>query len=142
MLFDNLKAEEQEEYQAIPEYQIMTGFYFDWNAGQHAMPNGTPEEVTGEEAVKAWIRQCVHTRRGKYPAYPADYGTTLIDSIGKRIPKGYELAEFRREMEESAKYCPAIASISDVYYDGKEIQMTVSLREGGEIKEVLNIGPT
>lgn len=141
MLFDK-KTEETEEYPESSEYAIGTGFFFDWDTDTHDIVNGTPAEVTGEDAVKAWLRQCIHTRRGVYAAYPADYGTTLLDNIGKKFPRGFEMSELRRELLESAKYCPAIQSISGMVYDRGVITCTVTLQDGYEMKEVIHIGPT
>ena len=63
MLFEPLPATEEEK--KIPETAVMTGFRFDYKRNAYVINAGTPEEVTGVEAVKAWIELVVRTAIGR-----------------------------------------------------------------------------
>lgn len=115
------------------------GFPFDWTSYTYDMGEGTPAEVTGLEAVKAWLEQVVRTRRGRYAIYPEDYGTGAPDLIGRKLPRGYGLSELQRELQESAAYCPTIADVTGVEYDGRAVTCTVTLNN--DTTEVITIEP-
>lgn len=141
MLFDAEDARE-ETYTGLPETAVMAGFKFDWKENRFVMAAGTPEEVTGTEAVKAWLELVIRTRWGRYAIYPADFGAPVQELMGRKYPKGFDLSELRRQLSETAKYLPAIREISDVTYDGETIQCTVLLEtETGETQEVIDIEP-
>ena len=141
MLFD-AKAVQEETYTGLPETAVMAGFRFDWASNCFVMAAGTPEEVTGTEAVKTWLELVIRIRRGRYAIYPEDFGAPVQDLMGHKYPKGFDLSELRRQLSETAKYLPAIREISDVTYDGDTIQCTVLLEtEAGETQEVIDIEP-
>lgn len=128
--------------QARPEAQLGAAFRFDWDNHCYFMASGSPEEVTETEAVKEWIRQVLRTRRGRYGIYHADFGAPAQDLIGRRIPKGFDLSELRRQLSESAVYNPAIREIGTMAYDGRTITCTVTLETAdGETQEVIEIEP-
>lgn len=141
MLFDPVPTAE-ETFAAKSETAITAGFVFDWDNGCYLMEAGSPVEVTGVEAVKEWLQQVIRTRRGRYAIYPADYGCMAQKLMGRKLPKGLDLSEFRRELAESAAYCPAIREISSMTYDGKTISCTVTLEtETGVTQEVIDVEP-
>lgn len=141
MLFDAEPVQE-ETYTGLPETAVMVGFRFDWKENRFMMAAGTPVEVTGTEAVKAWLELVIRIRRGRYAIYPADFGAPVQELMGHRYPKGFDLSELRRQLSETAKQLPAIREISDVTYDGDTIQCTVLLEtEAGETQEVIEIEP-
>lgn len=143
MLFEPLPVTEEE--QKIPETSVMTGFRFDYKQNAYVINAGTPEEVTGVEAVKAWIELVVHTARGRYAIYPSDFGARAQDLIGKKIPsppKGLDLSELRRQLLESSKHLKAIREISRMTYEDSAIHCTVELEtEVGFAQEVIVIEP-
>lgn len=144
MLFEPIKQTD-ETYESLPDTAVMTGFRFDYSRNAYVINAGTPEEVTGVEAVKAWLELVVRTARGRYAIYPADFGARAQDLIGKKIPsppKGLDLSELRRHLVESARYLPAIQEISQMTYDGGKIHCTVTLEtEAGRTQEVIDIEP-
>lgn len=62
--------------------------------------------------------------------------------VGQKYPKGFLLSELRRQLAESAAYCPAIQDVGDLKQEGDTITGTVSLTtRSGERQEVFHFGP-
>ena len=112
---------------------------FDWAAETYNMERGTPAEVNGIEAVKAWLNLALRTPQGRYAIYPSDFGASLYDALGKKLPRGAVLSEIRRQLSESARYCPTIEDISQVVWDGQSITCTITLTNN--TTEVVTIEP-
>ena len=141
MLFDKNETVETETAQGS-DAVVMAGFRFDYKTNSYVMEAGTPVEVTGKEAVKAWLEQVIRTAQGRYDIYPSDFGARLQDLVGRKAPKGFDLSEFNRQLRETARYLPAIQDISRADYDGETIQCTVTLASStGETTEVITIEP-
>lgn len=144
MLFELIQSTD-DTYEGLPDTAVMTGFWFDYKRNAYVIDAGTPEEVTGVEAVKAWLELVVRTARGRYAIYPSNFGARAQDLIGKKIPsppKGLNLSELRRHLVESSRYLPAIQEISRMTYDGEKIHCTVILdTEAGRTQEVIDIEP-
>ena len=70
MLFDKETAATTGQA-ARPEAVLGTGFWFDWTEQHYLMDAGSPVEVTGTGALKAWVNLVVRTKRDRYPIYRA-----------------------------------------------------------------------
>ena len=99
--------------------------------------DGSPVMVNKTEAAKEWINLVVRTRQGRYPIYAVDFGGDAMDIIGKKLPKGFNLSEFKRKMIESIKYNPGIDDAEGFTYDGEYIRFTCLLADG--TKEVTEV---
>ena len=141
MLFDSVpQLAASESDTTRPETVMGRGLLFDWEAGRYVMVNGSPQEVTGAEAVKAWINYVVRTRVGRYAVHPTDFGCSALELIGRKIPRGYALSELRRELLSSAGYCRGIREITELIYDGETITCQVTLADGNLVEEVITVG--
>lgn len=105
---------------------VLAGFSFDWQRKQYIMDGGTPQEVTGTAAIEAWLELVVRTAQGRYGIYPEDFGARLQALVGKKLPRGMELSEFTRQLQDSIRYLPAIQEVSRATYDGAAIHCTVT----------------
>lgn len=114
-------------------------FGFNWESETYSMDYGTPVGVNGVEAVKAWLQLVLRTTQGRYAIYPSDFGASLYNVMGKKLPKGAVLSEIRRQLKESMKYCPTIEDIGQVVWDGEAITCTVTLTNN--TTEVVTIEP-
>lgn len=138
MLYDAVQAAEEAATLPTPA----TGLAFDWSAGAYPIDRGSPREVIGVEAVKAWLELVLRTEAGRYGAYPSDFGASLYALLGRRLPKGASLSELRRQLQQSAAYLPVIGSIGPVTWDGTRVTCTVTLeQEGTETTEVMEFEP-
>lgn len=114
-------------------------FDFNWESETYSMDYGTPVEVNGVEAVKEWLQLVLRTTQGRYAIYPSDFGASLYNVMGKKLPKGAVLSEIRRQLKESMKYCPTIEDIGQVVWDGEAITCTITLTNN--TTEVVTIEP-
>lgn len=140
MLFDDITQEPAEEFaegEVRDPSEVGIGLAFDWDEDHFIMEDGSPVMVRKADAVKEWINLVVRTRQGRYPIYPNDFGGDAYDLIGKKIPKGYMLSEFKRKMLESSQYNPGIDDMEGFTYDGEKISITVLLTDG--TKEVAEV---
>ena len=112
---------------------------FDWTAGAYRMETGTPAEASGREAVQAWLNLVLRTAQGRHAIYPGDFGASLYDLMGQKLPRGAALSELRRQLLESAAYCPTIEEIGPVTWDGEAVTCTVTLEN--DTTEVVTIEP-
>jgi len=136
MLFD--KQTTETGVYAVPDFRDRNALAFDWQSNSFIMVDGNPKLVRGSEAVKEWINLAARTEQSKLPIYPSDFGGDCKSLIGKRMPKGYDLSEFKRKMMETAKYCEAVTGLSSFYTDGETISFTVTLSD--DSKEVAEVG--
>lgn len=139
MLFDE-KVTTNEEF-AEPQLrdpdELGRALVFDWDENHFVMEDGSPVMVTKTEAAKEWLNLVVRTRQGRYPIYAPDFGGDAMDIIGKKIPKGYTISEFKRKMTESIQYNPGIDDVEGFTYDGEYIRFTCLLADG--TKEVTEV---
>ena len=141
MLFDRTETADAQAAE-VSDSEVGVNFLFDYDAGAYVMEAGSPVHVTGRQAVQAWLNYVVRTARGRYAIHPTDFGARIQDMAGLKAPKGYDLSEFNRQLQETVRYLPAIQSISRPTYDGKSIQCTVTMETStGETTEVMQIEP-
>ena len=141
MLFDRTETADAQAAE-VSDSAVGVNFLFDYDAGAYVMEAGSPVQVTGRQAVQAWLEYVVRTARGRYAIHPTDFGARIQDMVGLKAPKGYDLSEFNRQLQETIRYLPAIQGISRPSFDGKSIQCTVTLASStGETTEVMRIEP-
>lgn len=139
MLFD--KKTTEQTVRTLRESAVGTAFLFDWQKNCFVMENGSPVEVTGEEAVRAWLNLVVRTAAGRLRIYPADFGARAQDLVGMKLPHGAGLSELRRQIADSARQLPVIQEVSKVTYEGGAIHCTVTLADLTKpITEVIDLG--
>lgn len=63
------------------------------------------------EAVKQAVFLILSTERGMFPIYPAEYGITTIDLIGKDY--GWVASELQRRIKESLSYDERVKDVVD-----------------------------
>lgn len=114
-------------------------FPFDWVNETYEMERGSPKEVTGVEAVKAWLELVLRTAQGRYAIWPADFGASLYNLMGRKLPRGAVLSELQRQLQESAAYCPTIQEVGQVVWDGTAVTCTITLED--QTTEVITVEP-
>lgn len=138
MLFDRTETAAGQDTEP-DESKIGINFLFNYDKKAYVMEAGSPVQVTGRQAVQAWLEYVVRTARGRYAIHPTDFGARLQDMVGLKAPKGFDLSEFNRQLQDSIRYLPAIQSVSRPTYDVKSIQCTVTLAD--DTTEVMQFEP-
>ena len=138
MLFDRTETADAQAAD-VSNSEVGVNFLFDYDANAYVMEAGSPVQVTGRLAVQAWLEYVVRTARGRYAIHPTDFGARIQDMVGMKAPRGFDLSEFNRQLQDSIRYLPAIQSVSRPTYDGKSVQCTVTLSD--DTTEVMQIEP-
>ncbi len=99
--------------------------------------NGSPELVSGLEAIRQWIVKFCMTEKDTYSVYDGTgFGCRLRSLYGrKRVGYGYEEAEIERDFREGLPLCPGISNVTNFVLNkvGKvlNISIEVELTDGG-----------
>ena len=117
-------------------------FRADGRAGSFQLVDGALVERTGLAAVRQWLELMLRQRPGAVPIYrtggTSQPGVEAL-SLDRRVPEGYIYAEIQRNVEDTAKFCPAIRQVSDFSFSrerrGVRCAFTVTLHTG-ESEEV------
>lgn len=115
---------------------------FDYGSGQHIIKSGEVVMCEGSEALKQLITSIVTTCRNKYLVYTVaeteEYGLSIYNSIGDRMPQGYILSELKREIYEQVEGLIAVQSIgmysASLTKRGLNIEMTVVCVDESEVE--------
>lgn len=76
--------------------------------------------VEGNEAIKVWVYKAILTPRYNYSIYSWDYGSELLDLIGKAYTPQLTKSEAKRYIEEALKINPYILEVDVVDTDFKD----------------------
>lgn len=76
--------------------------------------------VEGNEAIKVWVYKALLTPRYNYSIYSWDYGSELLDLIGKAYTPSLTKSEAKRYIEETLKINPYILEVNVLDTDFKD----------------------
>ena len=82
------------------------------------LENGDFKIVEGNEAIKVWVYKAILTPRYNYSIYTWDYGSELLDLIGKAYTPSLTKEEAKRLIKEALEINPYIleVEITDVNF--------------------------
>lgn len=82
--------------------------------------------VTGKEALKVWIWNCLHTERFRYAIYSWQYGVEYEQYIGQTVENEFLIADAQTETEEALTVNPYITGISDfeISFTGSKLNIS------------------
>lgn len=76
--------------------------------------------VEGNEAIKVWVYKALLTPRYQYSIYTWDYGSELLDLIGKAYTPSLTKSEAKRYIEEALLINPYISEVNVLDTDFKD----------------------
>lgn len=76
--------------------------------------------VEGNEAIKVWVYKALLTPRYNYSIYSWDYGSELLDLIGKAYTPSLTKSEAKRYIEEALLINPYILEVNVLDTDFKD----------------------
>lgn len=76
--------------------------------------------VEGNEAIKVWVYKALLTPRYQYSIYTWNYGSELMDLIGKAYTPQLTKSEAKRYIEEALKINPYILEVNVLDTDFKD----------------------
>ena len=75
------------------------------------LENGDFKIVEGNEAIKVWVYKAILTPRYNYSIYTWDYGSELLDLIGKAYTPSLTKEEAKRLIKEALEINPYILEV-------------------------------
>jgi len=92
--------------------------------------NGEPYTVTGDEALRIWIRCALHAEsvRFLYSAHSADYGNQLAEYLSERAEQGILESLVEREVRETLLVSPYITAVDDFSFERSGSRLTARFR--------------
>ena len=84
------------------------------------LENGDFKIVEGNEAIKVWVYKAILTPRYNYSIYSWDYGSELLDLIGKAYTPSLTKSEAKRYIEEALLINPYILEVNVLDTDFKD----------------------
>lgn len=107
---------------------------FDYEKNEFVIEDGKNVEPSKIDAIKQWIELFIRTEVEKYKIYTPAFGVDLRDLIGYRLPRGYQVAEIMRRINEGIlTKCPDVVSVSDWNFDKGTFSFTVKTNTGEEV---------
>ena len=84
------------------------------------LENGDFKIVEGNEAIKVWVYKAILTPRYNYSIYTWDYGSELLDLIGKAYTPSLTKEEAKRLIKEALEINPYILEVNVLDTDFKD----------------------
>ena len=92
------------------------------------LENGDFKIVEGNEAVKVWVYKALLVPRYNYSIYSWDYGSELMDLIGKAYTPQLTKSEAKRYIEEALKINPYILDVNVIDTDFKDSILSANVK--------------
>ena len=92
------------------------------------LENGDFKIVEGNEAIKVWVYKALLVPRYNYSIYSWNYGSELMDLIGKAYTPQLTKSEAKRYIEEALKINPYILNVNVVDTDFKDSVLSANIK--------------
>ena len=92
------------------------------------LENGDFKIVEGNEAIKVWILKALLVPRYNYSIYSWNYGSELMDLIGKAYTPQLTKSEAKRYIEEALKINPYILDVNVIDTDFKDSVLSANVK--------------
>ena len=101
---------------------------WDFKRNTPILENGDFKTVEGNEAIKVWCYKALLVPRYQYSIYTWDYGSELMDLIGKAYTPSLTKSEAKRYIEEALKINPYILDVNVISTDFKDSILSANVR--------------
>ena len=92
------------------------------------LENGDFKIVEGNEAVKVWVYKAILTPRYNYSIYTWDYGSELLDLIGKAYTPSLTKEEAKRLIKEALLINPYILEVEITDINFKDSLLSADIK--------------
>ena len=105
------------------------------------LENGDFKIVEGNEAIKVWVYKAILTPRYNYSIYTWDYGSELLDLIGKAYTPSLTKEEAKRLIKEALEINPYIleVEIADISFKDSLLSAVVKVKTIYEGEVIVNV---
>lgn len=99
----------------------------DFATGQLLLRDGEPYTVTGDEAVRIWVRLALDAKniRFLFSAHSHAYGNELASLFGQSMNGGVVKSELKRRITDALCVCPYITGAEDFRFETDGSGVTV-----------------
>lgn len=92
------------------------------------LENGDFKIVEGNEAIKVWVYKALLTPRYNYSIYTWDYGSELLDLIGKAYTPSLTKEEAKRLIKEALEINPYILEVEITDINFKDSLLSADIK--------------
>ena len=92
------------------------------------LENGDFKIVEGNNAIKVWVYKALLVPRYNYSIYSWNYGSELMDLIGKAYTPQLTKSEAKRYIEEALKINPYILDVNVIDTDFKDSVLSANVK--------------
>ena len=92
------------------------------------LENGDFKIVEGNEAIKVWVYKAILTPRYNYSIYTWDYGSELLDLIGKAYTPSLTKEEAKRLIKEALEINPYILEVEITAISFKDSLLSADIK--------------
>ena len=106
------------------------------------LENGNFKIVEGNEAIKVWIYKAILAQRYEHSIYSWDYGSELMDLIGKPYTPELTKSEAKRYIKEALLINPYILEVNVLDIDFKNCLLSANIKVHtiyGESEVIFNV---
>ena len=101
---------------------------WDFEKNVPVIENGDFKIVEGNNAIKVWVYKALLTPRYNYSIYSWDYGSELLDLIGKAYTPSLTKSEAKRYIEEALLINPYILEVNVMDTDFKNDLLSADIK--------------
>ena len=101
---------------------------WDFKKDTPIIQNGDFKIVEGNEAIKVWVYKALLVPRYNYSIYSWNYGSELMDLIGKAYTPQLTKSEAKRYIEEALKINPYILDVNVIDTDFKDSVLSANVK--------------
>ena len=114
---------------------------WDFEKDTPIIQNGDFKIVEGNEAIKVWVYKALLTPRYNYSVYSWDYGSELMDLVGKAYTPSLTKEEAKRYIKEALKINPYILEVEiiDITFKDSLLSATVKVKTTYEGEVIVNV---
>ena len=119
------------------EYPLYKEVKWDYLENIPVFKNGSPEIVTGPDAVMTWAWKALQAARYRYEIYSWGYGNEMESLIGQNFTEELKVSEAARYVKECLLINPYITAVDNVQvsFDGGILSVDCTIKSVyGEIK--------
>lgn len=115
--------------------EVGRSFVFDYDTNTFLVADGIVQETDRVQATKQWIELFIRTEKDKYKIYSANFGTDLSDLVGYRLPRGYQVSEIMRRVNDGIlNGCKSVQAVRNWKFTKDGFYFTVIMTDGTEVK--------
>ena len=110
---------------SLPLYREVAG---DFEKDMPIVENGDFKLIEGNEAIKVWVYKALLTPRYNYSIYSWNYGSELMDLIGKAYTPSLTKEEAKRYIKEALLINPYILEVTVIDTDFKNDLLSADIK--------------